>query len=358
MAHAKNDIPALTGIRGVAALTVVVLHILIWRGLSDAWHLPTQWPVEIFFALSGFVMSMSYLRPDQGVKWRSFFIARFARVYPLHILTALLLGGYYFVLYQRKGTVLGDLSAHHWVQEITLSTAMPLIGSGGMWNDPSWSISVEAWVYVLVFPIIALIAARKPSPVLAAVVTTAMLAVFGAYCSSIPGGDHFKAGIIAFGRGAFGFAGGWAAYQLWKTIIVPGWLTDLVCLSMLGAMVLVKWLGVPNLVWLLLPLYPLVVLGLTNPNAGVSKLMATKPIVFLGEISYSIYLVHGVIRVGIYPFLNHFGLSKSVWAWFGIYLPIVLVVSTLTYLYFERPARDIIRARLSAKDKRQDTEVV
>jgi peptidoglycan/LPS O-acetylase OafA/YrhL len=87
MAQAKQDILALTGVRGVAALTVVVVHILIWRHLNRTWYLPNQWPVELFFVLSGFVMSMNYLRPE-GVNWRAFFAARFGRVYPLFIMTA------------------------------------------------------------------------------------------------------------------------------------------------------------------------------------------------------------------------------------------------------------------------------
>lgn len=350
MVQAKQDIPALTGIRGIAALTVVIVHILIWRGLNSSWHLPTQWPVEIFFVLSGFVMSMNYLRPE-GVKWRAFFAARFGRVYPLFILTTFAMGAFYLIQARRKGAQMGDLSAAHWLQEITLSTAMPIIGDGGMWNDPSWSISVEAWVYVLIFPVVALIATRRPSPFVVACVTTLGLALFGGLLSTFPAGDHFKAGWMAFGRGALGFLGGWGAYGLYNRLVIPGRVSDLLCVALLGAMIAVNWAGFPSAGWLLLPFYPIVVLGLTNSEGVTAKLMATRPIVFLGEISYSVYLMHALLRFAIDPVLKLLGIQESVWAWLFLYIPVVIGVSTLTYMFFEKPARDMLRKLLAPRSR-------
>jgi peptidoglycan/LPS O-acetylase OafA/YrhL len=228
---------------------------------------------------------------------------------------------------------------------------MPIIGDGGMWNDPSWSVSVEAWIYVLIFPIVALIAERKPSPFVIATFTTVGLALFGMLLTTLPAGDNFKAGWIAFGRGAFGFLGGWGAYQLYNSLKIPGYATDLLCVSLLGAMIAVQWAGVPSAAWLLLPFYPVFVLGLTNSDAFTAKLMSARPTVFLGEISYSVYLMHALVRYAVDPVFKLLDIKESVWAWLLIYIPVVIAVSTLTYIYFEKPARDRIRKLLGASSR-------
>lgn len=356
MQKGKVEIPALTGIRGIAALTVVVIHILIWRKLSDVWHLPTAWPVELFFVLSGFVLSLSYLKPG-GVNWRKFFVARFARVYPLHLVTALAMAGFIYLQARRKGVQLGDLSITHWLQELTLTTAMPVLGSGGMWNDPSWSISIESWLYIIAFPVIALLALRKLPAVPTFAVTVLCLAIFGAYLASGAGDESMKAGWSAAGRGVFCFMGGWGAYLLYGKYAVPGRLTDALIVALLSTMVAVKWAGVPDLEWLLLPFFPFVVLGLTNPDSGAAKLMATKSVVFLGEISYSVYLLHAPLRYLITPVLERMHVHNNVWAWFLIYIPVVLVVSTVTWKWFEKPAQKFLLRMLAPRTPPETRDV-
>lgn len=343
----SDTIPSLTGIRGVAALTVVLSHVAIWLNMAVV---PGQWAVDVFFVLSGFVMSLTYLRV-QPVKWRDFAVARFARIYPLHIATAVLLGGYYLIKHDHLGYPAQALGPVHLLREITLTTAMPVVGDGLMWNDPSWSISIEAFVYILIFPPLVWLTARKVSPSLSAILISAALLVVGIAMMALSPHANVKTGWIAFGRGALGFAAGWAAYRLKDRLIVPAWLTDALCILLPILLVVTRLITGGRDAWFLLPLFPVVVLGLLNTKSVASRLLSTRPLVFLGDISYSIYLMHTLVHYGVTPLFRKAGLEHAAWAWFTIFPLIVIAVSAVTYRWFEKPARTGLRKLLDRRAK-------
>jgi len=86
MLRPGQNIAQLTGLRGIAALGVVLHHAA--NQLGGDWYLRGQPMVDVFFVLSGFVISYVYLAKGP-VAWPAFARARFARIYPLHIATAL-----------------------------------------------------------------------------------------------------------------------------------------------------------------------------------------------------------------------------------------------------------------------------
>src|ERR1700685_1244853 len=87
----KAEIRSLTGVRGVAALIIVIYHYGKFRldHFSDVWHVPPGYlPVALFFMLSGFVIGYVYrdsLHPESSSSYRIFLIKRFARLYPAYI---------------------------------------------------------------------------------------------------------------------------------------------------------------------------------------------------------------------------------------------------------------------------------
>ena len=166
--YLSKDIKALTGIRGVAALVVVIHHVFIWSGLPV--FVRGQWAVDLFFALSGFVISLSYLGKSH-INWRRFFAARIGRIYPLYIITSMLSAGAIYWQSLRHERTQSLFTTINIVRQVTLTMAMPLIGGGRIWNDPSWSISVEWWTYILLFGTLVW-AQRRSSPWLTAVAVT------------------------------------------------------------------------------------------------------------------------------------------------------------------------------------------
>ncbi len=148
----RMPLPALTGIRFFAAFYVLLFHALPW--LSSHFKLPLPLrvflsngylAVALFFLLSGFILAYTYQGHIGGTHNRvRFWQARFARIYPVYILSLLLA-----LPFQRHLTLGSALSVlamvqawNPWHREWT-----------GAWNYPAWSLSVEGFFY-LCFPFI------------------------------------------------------------------------------------------------------------------------------------------------------------------------------------------------------------
>ena len=95
----RNDIPSLTGLRGIAAWLVVIAHTdgffvaLQPAWLEYAWRVCANLGMTTFFVLSGFVIHYNYgasIAAKGAPAIRSFLIARFARLYPLYMLVLLI----------------------------------------------------------------------------------------------------------------------------------------------------------------------------------------------------------------------------------------------------------------------------
>ncbi|MEY9895850.1 peptidoglycan/LPS O-acetylase OafA/YrhL [Bradyrhizobium sp. USDA 329] len=176
----KAHVQPLDSIRGIAATSVVIHHLLLmptflaafphnaWINCSffrSAWLL-----VDLFFVLSGMVMALSYIENDfTRFSLREFMIRRLARVYPLHIV--MLLANLVFRLLRIGLVMAGVVVAAPTVFEVnnaySFSLNVLLLHSMGFidylsWNAPSWSISVEFYTY-FVFGLIVLFALRMGS---------------------------------------------------------------------------------------------------------------------------------------------------------------------------------------------------
>jgi peptidoglycan/LPS O-acetylase OafA/YrhL len=262
--------------------------------------------------------------------------------------TAAILGGILAWHVVRGGHPDASVNVLHFVRELTLTTAMPMVGDGLMWNDPSWSISVEAWVYVIAFPVIALVGYRI-APKAAALGLLIILAAFGGWLMTMDSGDWEKVGWIAFGRAVVEFSAGWAAYRLFGKLTIPALLTDALAILLPIVLVAVRVMTGKE-AWFLMPLFPVFVLGLTNAKSVASRLMSTRLMVWLGDVSYSIYLLHTVLKFLLTPIAVKLHLEHSpvFWTPFGF---VVILASWATYVAFETPARRLLSRLLDPKDK-------
>src|SRR5260370_5698247 len=160
----RSPVDALTGLRFVAAFWVVVFHFL--RPTELGIPLPESvlsilgsgyCGIGLFFALSGFVLSYVYtdLDPGDAIAKRNFSTARFARIYPVHVIGFVLAAP--FVIGHRMAISSGFAALAKCmvaaVASLTLTQAWfwPLAAT---WNAPAWTLSVEAFCYLL-FPWIA-----------------------------------------------------------------------------------------------------------------------------------------------------------------------------------------------------------
>lgn len=150
----KNRIGALTGIRFVAALGVFVEHILGKLGVVHLHGPFGDGGVTFFFVLSGFILT--YVYADRLTSYRDlprFYFTRWARIWPLHLVTLVIyilcfmkLAHIYNHAAPTQKLIANVLLLHSWV---------PNYGWCFSYNGVSWSISTEAFFY-LMFPLLIL----------------------------------------------------------------------------------------------------------------------------------------------------------------------------------------------------------
>ena len=157
----------LDSVRGIAALSVVIHHVVISRTViaafpQKAWidvpFFHNAWLfVDLFFVLSGMVISLNYATSDfRDFSLREFVLRRLARIYPLHIVTLLAM---LMLRFARLGLVaIGILAVAPVQTEVNTGYSfflnVLLLHSMGFldhlsWNGPSWSISTEFYTYLL-----------------------------------------------------------------------------------------------------------------------------------------------------------------------------------------------------------------
>ncbi|MFO1056666.1 MAG: acyltransferase [Dongiaceae bacterium] len=351
-------IDALTAVRGLAAWWVVLYHFLdrlplvpggLGHRLVDAGYVA----VDLFFVLSGFVIGLNYLEPlsaPRPAAVRGFLIARFARIYPLHLVMCalFLLNPIAILLFSQQAF----LDSRYEVSSFLLN--LVLMQNWGFtdqlaWNTPAWSISTEAVAYLL-FPLGAGVVMQLRSRRAACLAATAALAglalFFAAMGAHSLGADIPRYGLVRcvleFGAGvllARAHRLGGPPGQLAATLLLAG------AVLLLGSFILLR---IPS--FATVPAASaMAVLALSNARAPASRLLACRPLVYLGAISYSTYMVHYFVREWIKFTLVDAGTHAAA-ATIAAYLAITLVASIVLFHAVELPGQRLVRrlAGLSA----------
>lgn len=358
-----REVRSLNGLRGVAALSVALGHYQVGN-LVPAFANLFWWKsaaVDLFFCLSGFTMCLAYRAGEADrLPMRNYLVARAARIYPLYLLSLIACD---FIA--RKPVNITEYQYRYglwdFVRQMTMTNAWSVIGSGSHSNPPAWSVSVEFFCYLFIFPAVFYGISRivRCSWLTRLVLSTALVAascfIFLRYfdwriflCGRDP---RCRIPEFAYSvdllRGVLGFAAGWVAYasflardRLWA------WATrraDLIALGVLAALTAATFGLLPIQVMMLG--FPLLLLGVSSGRSYTSRILSWGPIHYLGSISYSIYLLHvpwldfGKFRAGL------FGPRPSDTLWSCLLLlGSMLGVAALSYHYLEMPARRMIRA--------------
>ena len=375
----KPHVLPLDSIRGIAATSVVIHHLLLmptflaafphnawinWSFFRSAWLL-----VDLFFVLSGIVMSLSYVDGDFGrFSLRDFLVRRLARVYPLHIV--MLLANLLFRLLRiglvTAGVVAATPAAFEVNNTYSFILNLFLLHSMGFidylsWNAPSWSISVEFYTYVI-FGLVLLLAQRFGSSI-SFYVTSALIAasslVFIIFVLDKPSlGLQTDFGIL---RCFTSFFLGALAVRIVKDVprtVSPFLQGAFQLAAMTASIVLVSMVEAYPAASFLAPIVFAFFLGslLAFPNAKlIPRMLVAGPLVWMGRRSYSIYMVHALIVLLAEYFVRALG-HRNIAALDSILpglpatanlvvsLAAVLVVSHFTYLYVEIGGGKLLRS--------------
>ena len=319
------DLKSLTAFRFFAAFWVFLFHLRSRIDHDDTWF----WAVidngargvDFFFILSGFVIFHVYepqIVAGRFSFWR-YMIKRFARIYPLHLAVLCI-----FLLL----AVAGGNEVHNLIPSIFLLHAWG-ITEGLVLNRPSWTLSAEMFAY-LVFGVLVM---RRPATwmlVVACIVTAVAV--------------HFVA--LKAGKTAF-------LHMTWDygslriiPLFILGMLLRRLCPAVPKPIAAgMGVLGLVGLLWtagagmmgyeILVPFMMLIVAGARlSDQSGLPT--NTKPMVYLGEISYSIYLIHILVIQIFLDYLPALGVPVTPWPVIGLAL---IAGSALTYHLIEVPAR-------------------
>jgi peptidoglycan/LPS O-acetylase OafA/YrhL len=320
----KSQLPSLTSFRGIAALWVVLYHyIVVYFSQLNPSHYTHfvekgYLAVDLFFMLSGFVLTHVYRRAfSEGITkhYRQFLLARVARLYPLHIMVLLLFVATALTSrlleYAATGTfeaipIRGPRSLDALLANVFMLQGLE---AGQLsWNYPAWSISVEFAAYLL-FPFLLPTIWRASSSykVALAVLLIAILSVFSYYS-----GGNFNQwdGPQTLLRCLPEFTLGTLLYAAFRSgAYTPILGRDSVSMLILLTTLSVLHFGGPDLAVVLL--FAALILSVVVNTGIVSRVANRKPLIWLGTISYSLYLLHGFFQFAIAQLLIAFGVQKG-----------------------------------------------
>jgi peptidoglycan/LPS O-acetylase OafA/YrhL len=329
-----NEIRALTGIRGIAALTVFLAHTreaLVPRGvqlpvstLAERLFLSGGRQVDIFFVLSGFILSLIYASWfSQGVGRDSYFRflrKRFARIYPLQAFMLSLIAAFVVAAHFAHAEVfngLGRFTLSTLAQNYLLVHAWGFAGGdGGPWNPPSWSISIETMAY-LVLPVFlwGTAAVRRSHPWL--------LLLGSIACGFLLNAVVFwgETGLEGVSRGLSEFALGSVIASFFNST-PAAWLRSNIGSTVALAGLLVCFALTPNTGFAIAVFAAPLLLALSGKNY-VSAFFGSTPVYFLGEISYSVYLGHFLFTSIAYRLISTQWMRTS---WFATCVGVSFIV--------------------------------
>lgn len=380
-AHPRRDtLPALTGLRFVAALLVVLFHYqFLVPGLARSAAPGARViqagfvGVSIFFVLSGFILAYTYLDSDNTMRTTvgAFWHARFARIYPAYAL-ALALSFPLFI----DVAVLRPVGVIHLSDVIKAAVLTPTLlqawtpKKAWMWDGPAWSLSVEAFFYA-VFPFIAVAIARRPlrqilgigcfaaacaiaAPSLYALtsplgiwqVTTATYGPWVAALKFLPL-FHLPEFVIGICTGVIFIRRRYADSKRGSI----GWITLFSAAAIAGILAVSD--RIPFLFLqggaLALP-FAILIYWLAFQRGPLARALSTRPAQLLGGASYSLYLLH--LPLGSYLTISGKLLGfawLAGWGGVALYVTVAIGAALAVFVLVEEPARRWLRARYEAK---------
>jgi peptidoglycan/LPS O-acetylase OafA/YrhL len=348
---AQYRLVGLDGIRGLAALYVVINHVFLrafpgypvdhapfWAG----WFIYGRFAVVVFIVLSGFSLALSPARHG----WRPDGISAFARRRARRILPAYWAALAFslavaWLIVPQPGHGMPDAKS-----VVVNGLLVENIVGAHSPNAAFWSMAVEAQLYLL-FPLLLLTVRRASALVMLAAVTfvVAAVGIFGPHISRV---DTFViqsppdlAALFAVGILTAGIVAASPAHRSWPW----PWLA-------LGAvapvLVAIWWQGsvwtLDHLFWVDIALGPAIACLLAGVAAGrparLLRLLDAKPIRNLGLSSYSLYLTHAPIVVIVYERIVAGRVRQGAPAFIvtlAIALPVTIVFARLFASVFERP---------------------
>lgn len=295
--------------------------------------------VQVFWVISGFVFAVVYL--GRGASTREFVVNRFARLYPLHLLTLLAVVALQAIALQRLGHTLfyDNYDWPHFALQLGFASDW-FEWSDHSFNGPIWSVSVEVLVYA-VFWTLRPVLERVGWPGLGAIILLCLMGnVLGAWTRAPMCGFYFFQGVaLARLHGQLGERTGERLIAALLLIAVGA-----LGLAWGGAMPR-EALGIPGLT-----AAAILLLAGAERRAPRGLRHAGQ---WLGDNTYGLYLWHVPVQMAVLlvllPYHNPAALAQNGW-FLTAFLLGTTALARITFVLFERPMRELIRTRFSTSN--------
>lgn len=364
------------GLRALLAVWVLIAHLLFnpIYNAGFAHYEPWGWfaaivrfdflAVDLFFVLSGILLSLYYGAQFAGAKVTSwmidrFYLLRLTRLWPVHVAMMAVIGLYQWlgIAHPISSGNEGVIFAHwQWTGLVNLTM---LHGWGlipvASWNEPAWTVSIMMLCYIIFPNLVRMLAHIPPRARARWLAIFLVLAAYHALIFALGITSHSDgAGAILRGISLFSVGCLTAAlYRMGATM----WLGTRRVLAAITALALggmLVWFYVyPFPVGLFHLLYAPLLLALMYLPTAQLRLLSSAPMRWLGTRAFSLYMVHYPLLLAI----KHIGgdnlarhASGIWWADFWLYaLTIVCVIAAAACVYagIERPAQRALRRLLT-----------
>jgi peptidoglycan/LPS O-acetylase OafA/YrhL len=359
----RRTLDALTGIRLIAAVYVVIFHSKLGPKIGNHGH----WilanllgnggmAVSLFFLLSGFILAYTYAgQINKSGAYRKFWEARFARLWPVYIISLVLISASEHYLPKPAPFVAVVLMVQAW---------NPFdIGMAGVWNTVCWTLSTEAFFY-LCFPFIQPRLEKLSSSRLLWILATTLVLIisfnlesdgFGYVDNSLLNFSHvpipvlrlpeFIAGVLMGNLYLMKYSGNRGLRRrimdtsIWTYAATVGTI-GLLCRSN-GRWSSLNCVGFCALIYCL-----------AEEDSMISRLLSTRVAILGGSISYSIYLIQTSIR----DFTKQIAALIGLKAELGLVLlmsGVLIIASYLLFMLVENPARLFLRSIFARLENRR-----
>lgn len=343
----QKPLPPLTGLRIFAALLTVGFHVRSFYFYNAPQYIQRVLKVgfigvNIFFVLSGFILGYQYF--DRKINKKDFFIARFARIYPVYALGLLLTIGYI-----AHGT--------KYLPAIIISNLVLMQAwtpwSACVWNCQGWSLSAEAFFY-LIFPIAMLIILKLRGK--------KVLAGWGIICGLIA---LIPIALIISGKHNQLSDTELNALQYTPLIRLPEFILGILTAKIFkdGLLHLSKNASITMIITIataiaIMPkgfniifltggidiLLAFLILALATREDFGGKILGGRWLCLLGESSYALYILHVFLFNIVHKAnIEYFKIGRVFEG--GIFLGVSLLISIAVYKWYEKPVRNYIRNR-------------
>jgi len=298
----KEKFLALESLRGIAAISVALFHFNLGSHLHNAFVNNAWIMVDFFFVLSGFVIALNYLgRITTTQQLFLFQKKRFFRLYPLHIIMLFAFVAVEFARFfvELKFQIVANNPAFSTNNMTSFATNIFLIqnwvSEDLTFNGPSWSISAEFYTYAIFGILLVLTNGKKQILIFILIIAILAIGIFFKVNSMTSG---FLSGplrcLYSFSLGVLGFC---LFEQLRYRILFSSSIPSMLCL-ILSVYVVTSISSTESPFIPLIPILfgiTILILVLTKKDQKIHKVLSKEWAVYLGTISYGIYMIHSLI---------------------------------------------------------------